>query len=211
MSQEVNLAEKYSKLAQGFTEKSYANPEELMRRRAQLIVSWGATLKTGDTVLELGCGDGSLAYRLAKEGLCYTGTDFAPGMIEAATARAALYEVPARFFEMDINNPEVTENFDCIFGFCRTFFSYCKSPTLTLQKLRPHVCQKMIVDWNRYSRVSLNNAVAMVREAGFQKVSYRPFLVPLKRRLPPVMQNTLYLLEKFPGLDSSCGHPGCSP
>ena len=69
MRKETNLAEKYSRLAQGFTEKSHANPEELMRRRAELIVSWGATLESGDAVLELGCGDGSLAYWLARKGL----------------------------------------------------------------------------------------------------------------------------------------------
>ena len=48
-----------------------------------MVLSWGTNLQAGDTVLELCCGDGSLAYWLAKEGLCYTGTDLAPGMIEA--------------------------------------------------------------------------------------------------------------------------------
>lgn len=197
MSQKTKLAEKYTKLAQGFTERSYANPEELMRRRGEMIISWGRALQTGDSVLELCCGDGSLAPWLARKGLHYTGTDLAPGMIEAARAKAALHAVPARFFEMDINNPVVTEKFDCIFGF-RTFFTYCESPKSTLQKLRPQVSQRIIVDWNRYSSVSLGNAVAAVREAGFRNVSYRPFLVPLKRRLPPLVQNVLYLLEKVP-------------
>ena len=200
MSEETNLAEKYTKLAQGFAERSYANPEELMRRRAKLIVSWGTTLKAGKTVLELGCGDGSLAYWLTRKGIRYTGTDFAPGMIEEARAKAALYEVPARFFQMDMNSPEGIENFDCIFGFCRTFFTYCKSPSSTLQKLRPHVCQKMIVDWNRYSPVALEDAVLIVRGAGFRNVSYRPFLVPLKHRLSPLTQKFLYLLEEIPVL-----------
>ena len=75
MSRKIKLAEKYTELAQGFTENSYSNPEELMRRRAELIVSWGKLLQTGDSVLELGCGDGSLAHRLVREGLRYTGTD----------------------------------------------------------------------------------------------------------------------------------------
>jgi len=200
MSQETNLAEKYTRLAKGFTERSYANSEELMRRRAELIASWGATLQAGDNVLELGCGDGSLASWLARKGLRYTGTDLAPGMIEAARAKAALYKVPSRFFEMDMNNPDLVESFDCIFGFCRTFFSYCLSPTPTLQRLRPHVRQKLIIDWNRYSRVSLEEAVAVVQEAGFKNVSYRPLLVPLTHRLPLFVQNGLYLLEKVPVL-----------
>jgi len=145
MSREARLAEKYSKLAQGFTEGSYANPEEMMRRRAEVILSWGKFLRTGDSVLELGCGDGSLAHWLVREELRYTGTDLAPGMIEAARARAAAYQVSARFFQMDMNNPEGIEDFDCIFCFCRTFFSYCESPQSTLQKLKPHISQKIIV------------------------------------------------------------------
>ena len=200
MSQETNLAEKYTRLAKGFTERSHANPEELMRRRAELIVSWGATLEIGDTVLELGCGDGSLTYWLARKGLRYTGTDLAPGMIQAARAKAALHEVPARYLEMDMNSPDLIDHFDCIFGFCRTFFAYCRSPTSILQKLRPHVRKKIIVDWNRYSRVSLKDAIAAVRGAGFRKVAYRPFLVPSKHRLPPFLQSALYLLEKVPVL-----------
>ena len=199
MSRKTKLAEKYTKLAPGFTERSYSNPEEFMRRRGEMIISWGRALQAGDTVLELCCGDGSLACWLARKGLIYTGTDLAPGMIEAARAKAALDKVSARFFEMDVNNPEVTETFDCIFGF-RTFFTYCESPKLTLQKLRPKVSQKMIVDWNRYSNVSLGDAIAVVREAGFRNVTYRPFLVPMKRRLPPLIQNALYLLEKVPVL-----------
>lgn len=200
MSQDTNLDDKFSKVAQGFTEKSYANPEEFMGRRAEMIVSWGSILQAGDSVLELGCGDGSLAYWLARKGLRYTGTDCAPGMIRAAKANAALHEFPARFFEMDMNSPVGIENCDCIFGFCRTFFSYCKSPAWTLQKLRPHVCQKIMVDWNRYSRVSLKDAVASVRGAGFRNVSYRPFLVPSRHRLPSWVQNFFYLLEDIPVL-----------
>lgn len=195
-----NLVDKFSKGAEGWTEKAYANPEELMGRRAEVIVSWGATLQAGDTVLELGCGDGSLAYWLTRKGLRYTGTDFAPGMIEAARGRAALYEFPAKFFEMDMNHPEVSESFDCIFGLCRTFFAYCKSPKWTLQELRPHVCRKIMVDWNHFSPVSLKDAVESVREAGFRSVSCRPFLVPSRTRLPGFVKNFVYLLEDIPVL-----------
>lgn len=200
MSQDTKLAEKYNRLAEGFTEKSHAHPEELLRRRAELVVSWGATLGAGDTVLELGCGDGSMAYGLAKNGLRYTGTDLAPGMIQAARARAARNKVQARFFEMDMNRLKLTERFDCIFGFCRTFFAYCQSPTSTLQELKSHVRRKVIVDWNRYSRVSLEDAVTAIRGAGFRKVSYRPLLIPSTHRLPPLVQNVLYSMERIPVL-----------
>jgi len=200
MSRETKLAEKYTKLAKGFTESSYANPEELMRRRVEVVLSWGKFLQTGDSVLELGCGDGSLAHWLAREGLRYTGTDLALGMIEAAKANAAARRDSTRFFQMDMNSPEDIEDFDCIFGFCRTFFFYCESPQTTLEKLKPHVRQKIILDWNHYSRVSLGDALSLVRESGFKNVTCRPFLVPLKRRLPPLIQNALYLLEKVPVL-----------
>ncbi len=49
----------------------------------------GAAFQPGDHVLELGCGTGADALRLAGRGLCVTATDVAPGMLAVAAAKAA--------------------------------------------------------------------------------------------------------------------------
>jgi cyclopropane fatty-acyl-phospholipid synthase-like methyltransferase len=61
--------EKFSRLAWGFSEKSYANLEEFMGHRLDLILRWGAPLSPGDRVLKLGCSDGYLGCLLAKCGM----------------------------------------------------------------------------------------------------------------------------------------------
>jgi SAM-dependent methyltransferase len=194
----MRLNDKYSQLAGRFTEQSYDNPTQFMGHRAWVIKSWGPLLQIGDRVLELGCGDGYLGCLLAKEGLCYTGTDFAEGMVLAAKARLAAEKVEGRCFKMDMNNVHLEDNFEAVVAFCRSFFAYSGSPEAVLQKLRPHVRKKLIVDWNHYSPVKLGNAVRMVRRAGFKEVQYRPFLVPMKRTLPPFWQDVLYRLERVP-------------
>lgn len=46
-------------------------------------------LRAGDTVLELGCGTGTMAVRLAEGVGCYHATDFSERMIEIARAKPA--------------------------------------------------------------------------------------------------------------------------
>jgi 2-polyprenyl-3-methyl-5-hydroxy-6-metoxy-1,4-benzoquinol methylase len=79
----MRLDDKYSQLAEHFTERSYSDPQQFMGHRVEVIMSWGPSLRAGDRVLELGCGDGYLGCLLAKRGLHYTGIDFAQGMVAA--------------------------------------------------------------------------------------------------------------------------------
>lgn len=61
-----------------------AYPERLIARVIALL-----GLEPGATVLDLGCGPGSLAVPLAKAGLAVTAADPEPQMLEAAQAAAA--------------------------------------------------------------------------------------------------------------------------
>ncbi|MFN2596483.1 MAG: class I SAM-dependent methyltransferase, partial [Pyrinomonadaceae bacterium] len=81
-------ADKFTALSRGWSEREYTDPSAFMRRRAALVRDWGARLRPGDRVLELGCGDGALSCLLAAEGFDVTGVDIAPGMIAEARARA---------------------------------------------------------------------------------------------------------------------------
>jgi ubiquinone/menaquinone biosynthesis C-methylase UbiE len=194
----MRLDDKYSQLSEHFTERSYGNPEQFMGHRAEVTMSWGRSLRAGDRVLELGCGDGYLGCLLAKRGLHYTGMDFAQGMVDAAKQRMAAEGADGRCVVMNINSIRLQESFDGVVAFCRTFFAYAESPDVVLHTLRPFVRKKLIVDWNHYSPVKLANAVTMVRRAGFKEVRCRPFLVPMKRILPPFWQQLLFRLEHVP-------------
>jgi SAM-dependent methyltransferase len=53
----------------------------------------GLALETGGRLLDLGCGTGLLACRIAQEGLAVTGADPAEGMLRVARARAGAERV----------------------------------------------------------------------------------------------------------------------
>jgi SAM-dependent methyltransferase len=118
----MSLEEKFSRMAWGFSERSYVNLDAFMGHRLDLILRWGAPLNPGDRVLELGCGDGYLGCLLAKCGMDYWGVDIAPGMVEAARERARAQGVNAWFGVMDIHDPSIEGSFDAIIALMRTFF-----------------------------------------------------------------------------------------
>jgi ubiquinone/menaquinone biosynthesis C-methylase UbiE len=57
------------------------------------------------SVVDLGCGTGSLSVLLASAGYSIVGVDIAPRMIEAARGKAAAAAVDARFFVADAAAP----------------------------------------------------------------------------------------------------------
>ena len=57
--------EKYDALADGFSEREYADPVRYSAGRARLVVELGPRLERGATVVDLGCGDGIMAGPLA--------------------------------------------------------------------------------------------------------------------------------------------------
>jgi SAM-dependent methyltransferase len=195
----MTVEEKYSQLAQKFAENSYVNVEEFMNHRLELIVRWGRSLQPGDRVLELGCGDGYLGCLLAGHGFQYTGTDIAPGMVEAARQRAQTQRVKAEFSVMNMNRPMMDQEFEAIVSF-RTFFMYAQEPLKLLSWMREHTLKKIVVDWSHLCAMTVEEAAQIVREADFVRVGSRPFLVPMTRRLPRVGQRLLYALEAAPPL-----------
>jgi len=68
-----DLVTKYDRLAEKFAEREYANLRFYMQRRLTIATTWGRPLEPGDSVLELGCGDGYLAQLFVQNGLHYSG------------------------------------------------------------------------------------------------------------------------------------------
>ncbi len=81
-----NVLDKFDRIAHGYSEHDYAEPERYADRRAKVIVDL-ARLKTGDSVLDLGCGDGIMARPLLADSLRYQGADASEGMVDAARIR----------------------------------------------------------------------------------------------------------------------------
>jgi len=93
------------------------------------------------TILDIGCGTGSLTILLSELGYAVTGADFSPEMIKLAEEKAthAGYTIP--FHIMDASNPNFTpQQFDVIV--CRHLLWALPDPAQVLQRwanlLKPH-------------------------------------------------------------------------
>jgi SAM-dependent methyltransferase len=68
----------------------------------------------GSTVLDLGCGTGSLSVLLAEQGHVVTGVDLSPRMVAAARAKAARHGTDVSFFIGDAAAPPVMGPYDVV-------------------------------------------------------------------------------------------------
>ncbi len=178
MEGKAATADKFTALEHGWSEREYGDPSSFMRRRAALVRGWGAALRPGDRILELGCGDGALSCLLAAEGFDVTGVDISRGMVEEAKARARRESVAARFEVADGELFEAGEPFDAVVSFMSAFFTYIEDPAKFLARVAPLVRKKVIVDWNFRSPCSFAEAAAALERAGLSRVEWRPWFVP---------------------------------
>ncbi len=178
MEDKVLTAEKFTALSRGWSEKEYGDPEAFMRRRAALVRQWGAALRPGDRLLELGCGDGALSCLLAREGFEVTGVDISRGMIEEAKRRADREGAAVRFEVADTDHFEVAEAYDGVVSFMSAFFMYVENPARFIEAVLPSVRKKLILDWNFRSPHTFVEAAQMMQRAGLSQVEWRPWFVP---------------------------------
>jgi SAM-dependent methyltransferase len=170
-------ADKFTALSSGWSEREYGDPLAFMRRRASLVINWGARLEPGDRILELGCGDGTLTCLLAREGFEVTGVDISPGMIEEARKRAQREGVDARFELCDSDKFEIERPFDAVVSFMSAFFTYMEHPAEFLESASASVTKKVIVDWNFRSPCSFVEAARTLERAGLHGVEWRPWFI----------------------------------
>lgn len=193
-----DLVSKYDRIADGFSETSYANLAFYMERRFLVATGWGIPLLSGDSVLELGCGDGYLARLFVQDGLHYFGVDLSPRMVATAEQRLLMAGLKANFSVSDIAQMEVSEPCDAVICYMRAFFTYVSDPSAVLKRLRPYVRKKIIVDLDPRRNVSVNAGVEVLRKAGFESVCWRPFFVPEEKKLPATILKTLVACENVP-------------
>jgi len=72
----------------------------------------------GKKLLDLGCGTGELSIRFAKEGYAVTGVDLSTDMLAVAQAKAGEASVMIPFYEQDMSELEMPDEYDIIGIFC---------------------------------------------------------------------------------------------
>ena len=84
------------------------------------------------SVLDIGCGTGSLSVVVSRLGHDVTGVDFSPKMIARATAKALAATQQIEFQVMDAAHPVLNQKFDVIL--CKNLLWALPEPNLVLER-----------------------------------------------------------------------------
>lgn len=185
----MSIVDKYDSLADGFSEHDYADPARYAERRAQLVVELGPRLRSGESVLDLACGDAIMARPLAGYGLRYAGIDASERMIEAASARNPGVPFSVAQIE-DFEPPEPVDATVCLRAF------YHPADRLAFfRHVAGYTRRKFVFDFRPRTHPA-EPIVADLRAAGFTSIELRPFFLPQRRRLPGAALPAVYALER---------------
>ena len=165
----MSVLDKFDRIADGYSEHDYADPVRYAARRAKLIVELGARLEPGESVLDLGCGDGIMAAPLTAYGLRYRGVDASAGMVAAARARN-----PGVPFEVGRSEeyapPEPVDATVCL----RSFY-YPADRVAFFRHVAGYTRRKFVFDF----RPRVHDAASVVADleaAGFRRIELRAVL-----------------------------------
>jgi SAM-dependent methyltransferase len=141
-----------------------------------VVVSLGPPLVTGDTVLDLACGDGGFGEILRARGLRYIGVDASEPMVEAARRRLG-----EDVHLGDLNNfrPGAPVAATTVF---RAIY-YVRDRLAFFRQAAEYTEKKLVFDLNP-RQYRLDQVRADLRAAGFDRLELRPFLVPQRFALP---------------------------
>jgi SAM-dependent methyltransferase len=184
-----DVLEKFDRIARGYSEHDYADPVRYAARRAEVILALGPRLERGETVLDLGCGDGIMATPLTAHGLRYRGVDASEGMVVAARARnpGVPFEV-ARSEEYEPSEPVDAT-------ICLRSFYYPPDRQAFFRRVRGYTLKKFVFDFR--PRVhDPASVVADLEAAGFARIELRPFFLPQLRHLPGAVVPLVFALER---------------
>jgi ubiquinone/menaquinone biosynthesis C-methylase UbiE len=186
----MRTIEKFDKLAEGYAERTYADPAGFAEARAAVIVSLGPPLVPGDEVLDLACGDALVAEPLLARGLRYRGADGSAGMIEQARRRLAK-TVPLEVALMDDYEPPAAVAATLVLN----ALQYPADRVAFFRRVAGYTTKKLVLDFS--PRVDEVAALERdLRQAGLEVAARRAFLVPRTRRLPGPALGALRLVER---------------
>jgi len=180
---------KFDRIAHGYSEHDYADPVRYAARRAEIIVGLGPRLVAGQTVLDLGCGDGIMAAPLISFGLAYRGVDASTGMVDAARIRN-----PGLSFEVSRSEDYApAEPVDATI--CLRSFYYPDDRQAFFRRVAGYTRVKFVFDFRPRDH-SVPSVVADLRAAGFGQIELRPFFRPQLRRVPGAAVPAVNALER---------------
>ena len=182
--------DQYVRQAEGWTERAYADVGAYLAHRAELIESLGRPLGTGDTVLDLACGDGGLGEALLARGLGYRGIDATSEMVESARRRLtgrAEVELGDLNDYMPAEPVAATTVFRAIY--------YARDRAAFFKHVAGFTEKKLVFDLNP-RQYEVNDVLADLLAAGFPTIALRPFLVPQTVSLPRPLLAVAKALER---------------
>ena len=186
----MSLAEKYDRVAEGFSDSEYADYRHYNARRARVIFGLGPELANDGSVLDLGCGDASFAEEVLARGYRYVGVDASAGMCAAAQARLA---GDGEIEQGDFETYEPREAFDAVLVLRALYLS--DDRVRILRRLHGVARTKVVFDIDP-RRVPLATIRAEVAVAGFSRLDVRPFFLPARLVPSPPVDLALRLLER---------------
>jgi SAM-dependent methyltransferase len=182
--------DQYARQAEGWTEQAYADVGAYLAHRAELIEALGTPLGTGDTVLDLACGDGGLGEALLARGLGYRGVDATPAMVESARRRLA---GRAEIELGDLNEYVPPEPVAATTVFRAIY--YARDRAAFFSRVAGFTETKLVFDLNP-RQYAVGDVVADLGAAGLPNVTLRPFFVPQTVSLPRPLLAAAEALER---------------
>jgi len=182
--------DQYARQAEGWTEQAYADVGAYLAHRAELIRSLGRPLSTGDTVLDLACGDGGLGEALLARGLRYHGIDATSEMADSARRRLggrATVELG------DLNDYVPAEPVAATTVFRAIY--YARDRAAFFRHVAGFTEKKLVFDLNP-RQYRPDEVLADLRAASFSSIALRPFLVPQTVSLPRPLLAAAKALER---------------
>jgi len=176
---------KYGAQAERWTETAYADAHAYLAHRAHLIVALGPALTSGDSVLDLACGDGGLAEHLPQ--LRYLGVDSSPEMVEAAQRHGRDVVLG------DLNVYEPPQQVTAATCFRAIYYAHDRAAFF--RRVAEYTERKLVFDLNpRQYRV--DDVRRELAAAGFDQLALRPFFAPQRVSLPGPALFALRALER---------------
>jgi len=170
----VSLSQKYDRVSEGFAAAEYADPAFYNRRRAEAAFSLGPALPPGATVLDLACGDASLADEVLARGYRYLGVDPSAGMCAAARRRVG---GRGAIEQGDFTTYVPSEPVDLTI--CLRAFYYPDDRQAFFRRIASYTRTKFVFDFDPrvYDRDELERDL---RAAGFAAIDLQPFFLRLE-------------------------------
>ncbi len=176
---------KYDAQAERWSERAYADAGSYLRHRAELIMSLGPKLESGDVLLDLACGDGGLSDFLP--GIEYCGVDTSEAMVAEARSRGRDV-VLGNLNDYEPQDPAVATT-------CFRAIYYARDRAAFFRRVASYTDRKLVFDLNpRQYRVA--EVESELRAAGFDRLELHPFFAPQRLALPRPFLAVLRILER---------------